>query len=350
LADWLGRHHGTRVRVTSLVAAAAGWSNETLVVEYETTDRVPSGPVRAPAGERRPGPGPTAGRRVVVRVAPAWPTFPHDDLAVQARVQAAVHAAGIPAPAPATVETDATWLGAPFLVMPFVDGHVPGEVPALDPWITGSPAWAQARLVSTLVAALVDIHRLDWEGAGLGDLVRGGADAGGQLDWWEDYVRWAGAPAPLAALTDGLAWCRDHCPERTHSASLLWGDARLGNLIVGEDRRLRAVLDWDMACIGPAEMDLAWFLVLQWSGEVLVGQRVPGFPRHDAVVADYERRLGRPVQDLSWYEVFALVRSLAVSNRQARVAQEAGVAYFTPPDERHPLVGLLERRIDAASR
>lgn len=344
LDHWLEERSGAVVRAVAVRHASSGWSNETILADCEVAGAV-AGPLGAVL-DAAPVPASGEHHRLAVRVAPVSATFPDDDLAVQARVQEAVHAAGVPAPAPTVVETDIRWLGAPFLVMPFVGGHVPGEVAALDPWITGSPPEAQAALLSGFVDALAAVHRLDWRSAGLGGALRG-ADGGleAEIGWWEDYVRWSSHGRPFAPLVDGLAWCRSHRPRAEAPPSLLWGDPRLGNVVVGEDRRVRAVLDWDMALIGPAEMDLGWFLVLQWSAEELLRQRVDGFEDHDGIVARYEGQLGRPVRDLDWYEVFALVRSLAVSNHQARAARAAGRRAATPPDEGNPLVGLLERRL-----
>ena len=43
---------------------------------------------------------------------------------------------------------------------------------------------------------------------------------------------------------------------------LLWGDPRLGNAMYFNSRFLAALLDWELASFGPAEMDLTWLLRL----------------------------------------------------------------------------------------
>jgi aminoglycoside phosphotransferase (APT) family kinase protein len=126
---------------------------------------------------------------------------------------------------------------------------------------------------------------------------------------------------------------------------LLWGDVRLGNVIYDErTHEPRAVLDWDMVSVGPAEMDLAWLLALESVPFELVGARVAGFPEHRASVERFERALGRDVRDLGWYEIFALVRSTAVLGRIAALFRAAG------KDTRHPIqlqpiLEILDRRI-----
>src|SRR2546430_12257364 len=43
---------------------------------------------------------------------------------------------------------------------------------------------------------------------------------------------------------------------------LCWGDVRIPNVVFGDDFRARAVLDWEMASIGPPELDIGWYLVI----------------------------------------------------------------------------------------
>ena len=198
----------------------------------------------------------------------------------------AVAGAGVPAPAPVTVVDDERWLGVPFLVMPYVAGHVPGQAPALDPWVTGSSAALQRALYEGFVDTVAAVNRVDWATAGLGTVVRGGAPAAGapgsleaELDWWARYVAWSCDGVPLAGLDQALAWCVETRPAPGAPPSLLWGDARLGNLVVGEDRSVRAVLDWELASIGPAELDLGWLLALEWTMDELLGLGGPRVPR-----------------------------------------------------------------------
>ncbi len=86
-----------------------------------------------------------------------------------------------------------------------------------------------------------------------------------------------------------------------------------------------AVLDFEMASIGPAEVDLAWFVVLHEMAVDRCGGDLPGFPGRAATVATYEARLGRPVADLRWYEAFAALRSGAILVRAARLLARLGV-------------------------
>jgi aminoglycoside phosphotransferase (APT) family kinase protein len=100
---------------------------------------------------------------------------------------------------------------------------------------------------------------------------------------------------------------------------------RLGNVVFDPAALApKAVLDWDMTSIGPIEMDLAWFLTLERVQVDLTGMHVPGFGTHEEAVATVEEGIGRKLDDLDWYEVFALVRASAVSTRIAVLFQRSG--------------------------
>ena len=51
-----------------------------------------------------------------------------------------------------------------------------------------------------------------------------------------------------------------HRPEDTDDLAVCWNDARLSNAIFGDDGAIVGVLDWEQACLCPAETDFAWWL------------------------------------------------------------------------------------------
>lgn len=279
-------------------------------------------------------------REVVVRLPPVGDgIFPAYDLAQQAAVQQAVAAAGVPVAEPCRYEPDPGFLGAPFVAMPFVAGPITGPLTAADPWLTGlADDTARHQVWATFLDAVAAIDRVDGDGLGL----RGGLAA--ELEWWDRYLGWATDGRPPAALADALAWCRSNRPPAEPPAGLLWGDVRLGNVIWdGAALRPSAILDWDMATVGPAEMDLAWFLSLEQVGADLTGMTVPGFGSHGDAVDRFEASIGRPLQGLPWFEVFALVRASAVSTRIAVLFERAGQRSMFQPGDDPTLHAALQR-------
>jgi aminoglycoside phosphotransferase (APT) family kinase protein len=326
IGRWLASRRGVDgVTVTRCEAADGGLSSDTLMVDASA-------------------PGSEWSEALVVRLAPVEGIFPAYDLAVQARAQEVAAAHGVPAAVPAEYEADLAWLGAPFLVMPAVPGYVPGPMPLHDPWITGSVEAAR-EVSETVVDLLAGIHAIDWRAEQL-DTVIPARDLDRELAYWSTYLAWyADGEAPAPALTSALDWCHAHRPASDPPPSLLWGDARLGNIIFGPDRRVAAVLDWEMTTIGAAEHDLAWYLTLAATQDELFGRPVPGFLDHDDVCARWEAQAGRSLESLPWFEVFAMVRSIAIMTRVSLLAERRGERPMLPLSD-NPLLDQLARRIE----
>lgn len=288
LSRWLEREVGVIER------PPAGFSCETLIVDRELVVRLP------PLG------------------AGIFPTY---DLALQAGVQDAAGAAGVPVAGPTRYETDPSFLGVPFMAMPFVDGAIPSDFTPADPWLTGLPTDEHRRSVwEGYLDAVVTLHHTPIDGLGL----RVGLEH--ELHAGEMFARWATDGAPPPQLVEVQAWCRTHAPlSEEPTAGLLWGDARLGNVVFDADTGVpKAILDWDMASAGPIEMDLAWHLALEAVQTDLTGMVVPGFGTRDEAIERVAAGVGRDLQDLDWYEVFALARASIIATRITLLQQQAG--------------------------
>lgn len=355
---WLdAQDPGVTHEVVGVDRPEAGYSSETILVEVRRT--APGAPARVPTD---PPAGTTvvsssastwsqnaaggegdddAVLRLVLKLPPAGPAiFPAYDFALQAAVQEAVALAGIPVATPARSEDDERWLGAPFLVMPAVAGHIVGEVPALDRRLAAAGEPASRALHTAFVELVADVNRVDWRAAGLAAVLPH-RDNVAELAYWRDYLAWyADGEVVVPALVDALDWCEAHRPVSEPAPSLRWGDVRLENVIVDDDLRPVAVLDWEMASLGAAEHDLAWLTTLQATQDALVGRTVPGFLDLDEVVGAYEARLGRPVHDLAWYEALAALRSTGILTRIAHLNDRRGEPNFFPIAD-NPLVDRL---------
>lgn len=362
LAAWLDAHgDGAAHEVVGVERPAAGYSSETALVDVRRTRSPvaasPSGTTvlsqettgwsqSGDGGDERDGGGGHPGAdgevvRLVVKLPPPGPAiFPAYDFALQAAVQEAIAAEGIPAAVPAQSEANERWLGAPFLVMPALAGHIVGEVPALDRRLAAAGPEANRALHTRFVELVADVNRVDWRAAGL-DEVLPPRDNTAELAYWRDYLDWyADGEVVVPALVDALDWCEAHRPAGEPEPSLRWGDVRLENVIVDDELRPVAVLDWEMASLGPAEHDLAWLTTLQATQDALVGRTVDGFLDLTEVVATFEGRLGRPVHDLAWYEALAALRSTAILSRIAHLNDERGEPNFFPIAD-NPLVDRL---------
>lgn len=306
LGDWYASRQPERRtnEVTAQALASGGYSNEIFRLS------VVSG-----AGDRR------GTRAEILRLPPPGPTlFPAYDLELQRLVIESVSAADVPVPRPVIVELDETWLGVPFMIMPFVGGHCPGELASLDPWVMAASRAQQRTLHVAFLDVLACVHRTPWRATPLASQLRvAGASMLDEVAWWAARLDWAFDGEPPRALVDAFGWCRDHAPPELPEPSLLWGDVRFGNVIFDDDFTPIAVLDWEMASIGPAEMDLAWHTALEGMGEHFLGTRVPGLLTRDQVVAHHERALGRTLVAFDWFEIFARCRATLLQLRTERL-------------------------------
>jgi aminoglycoside phosphotransferase (APT) family kinase protein len=324
LSAWLAHRFGmTDPSLTGLHRPSAGYSSETIMVDVEWS---------AVGGAERAS--------LVVRMAPAAAaTFPRYDLLPQWQAQTAAAAAGVPVADP-VLEEDAAWLGAPFMVMPRVEGHVIGALAHRDGWLQEKTTAERCRLYEAFVTTLATVHRAD--PALAPDVPRRDNDS--ELEFWADYLDWSSDGSPVPGLVDALAWCRAHRPDHEPDPALLWGDARFENTVVGDDMLPRAVLDWDMTTVGAPEHDLAWFTSLDLTMHHLFGERPDGFPDRSGTIARFEEASGRPVCDLEWYETLAMVRSTAIMTRIGHLRHKAGKPLFMPIGD-NPMLDLLADRL-----
>jgi aminoglycoside phosphotransferase (APT) family kinase protein len=280
----------------------------------------------------------------VARLAPDGDgLFPVYDLARQARIMRVLgeHAV-VPVPRVVDLVDDPHWLGAPFLVMERVEGRIPNDNPpfTLTGWVHDAAPEQQRALQDEFTDACARIHRADWAAIGLGDLAPTGSALAAELRWWSDYLDWTADGSPPPVLRDARDWCADNLPRDEPPPSLCWGDVRIPNVVFDNDLHVRAVLDWEMATVGPAELDVGWYLVIHEMTAENTGE-LPGFrPRAD-MLQTYAARLGRPLHDLTWYEAWAAFRSAAIVVRLAVMLRDLGLVRDLSLQEHNPSTDRL---------
>ncbi|MEW2618894.1 phosphotransferase family protein [Streptomyces sp. NPDC048106] len=347
LRTWLAARlpGSSDLEIAELTVPHSGFSTETLLFRAAwRTGRTP------------------AGGRFAARVAGrSYQLYPEARLGTQCRLQRVLYGTGVvPVPRVHWFERDPAVLGAPFYVMEQVAGQVPADLPSYhrEGWVAELDEPGRARLWHGGIEALSRLHALDVHALGLHFAAltghrtpRHGSHLDHQLDYYERYLdHFDRADDPLALRT--LAWLRAHRPPEPARPSLLWGDARLGNIIFSAAGRPAALLDWEMASLGAPETDLAWFLYLdRHLSEGIGADRLPGLPGRDETVARYEELSGRTVHHLDYYEVFAGFRLMLITARLTGLVLAHGMV---PPGTDFPLARntarLLARTLEGVRR
>jgi aminoglycoside phosphotransferase (APT) family kinase protein len=135
------------------------------------------------------------------------------------------------------------------------------------------------------------------------------------MSYYRSFLDWAAQGLQVPVLESTWEWLLTHQPEETGDIVLSWGDSRIGN-VIWKDFECAAVLDWEMASLGQPEMDLGWWLYFdrQFSDGLGV-PRPAGFGSHEETIGRYADLLGRPMQDIFYYEVFSGFRFAVVMLR-----------------------------------
>ena len=280
----------------------------------------------------------------VARMAPeasAVPVFPRYDLATQFEVISQVAARShVPVPAVRWYEPDERVLGTPFFVMDQVDGRIPLDNPpyVFAGWLLDATASELTRLQQASVRVLAELHRIAEPATAFpGLLPPGGTDSlRWHADQQRDYYRWAlaGDGLRVPIIERGLDWLEEHWPRDPGPDVLCWGDARIGNIIY-RGFEPAAVLDWEMAALGPRELDVAWFVFLhrffQDIAQFFEQPGLPAFLRRSHVERCYQDMTGWRLRDMDFYLTYAALRHAIVMARIKRRMIHFGED--EPPDD-----------------
>lgn len=258
-------------------------------------------------------------RTLVVRRQPqTFEVVFESDLTLQANMMAALDARGdLPVPPWVGKEDDPSILGAPFLVMGRVEGQAATQRPNynVEGWLVERSPAERMSLFRNALIALAKLHEIDWRD-GFQFLDRPDRGAPG-LDQYLGYlVAWHSARGQgrnLPILDAAMRWVLENRPEHTDTC-VLWGDPTPSNVMWRSDGSVAALIDWELAALGPRELDLAWWLYFDDLFSRRFGvTRLEGLPSRDETVAIYEEAAGRTVGNLDYYDVVVALRMALVA-------------------------------------
>ena len=244
------------------------------------------------------------------------PRSAHDVLR-EYRILVALKPTRLPVPAVVAQCDELDVIGAPFYVMHWVDGTIvdcPDTVAQFLPDHT-----SRERAAFSLIDSLADLHTLNVDAIGLGEL-------GPRVDYVPRQLKrilrmWDQTKTRELPMIESLH-ARLLCgrPEQRYTG-LAHADYRLGNVIIGADATVVAVLDWELCALGDVLTDVG-FLLANWDepqdDRANVWMQVPptragGFPDREALVGRYARRTGFDIDNLNYYRAFAYWRIAVIA-------------------------------------
>ncbi len=339
LAEWLDSHHGIEASQISEmdVPSGSGFSNETLLAKLAYTS----------GGEEKE-------EGIVIRMRPTnYAIFPTYDMAVQYRSMQNVAAlSDVPVAKVLWVEDTGDVLGQPFFVMNRLTGRVPSDNPPFfsEGFVKDATPEQQRTLWDSSVEILAKVGAIDWEAGEFREFLDmpefGKLGFEQQLGYYKHYLEWGAEGRPQPTLEAALEYFYENDPSKDMPVQLTWGDARPSNIMYDDDFKPLAVFDWEMAAVGPGEVDLGWYLSMtRWQSETSEGAEwLPGFPKDKAeTVAIYEKAAGRKVEHLDYFEAWGhfrfcviMIRIIAMQIEYGDLPEEARVF-----ERANPAVSML---------
>lgn len=243
------------------------------------------------------------------------------DLSREIKLLTALGKTAVPHPRLITYCNDPAVIGAPFIVMAYIEGFSPiGTFP--EPFESDSVLRGQVgfRMVETL-ASLVAV---DWREVGLESFGKPEGFLERQVDrWMSQLARYQLREIPL--LEQLAQWLRDNRPVQV-SSGLMHGDYSFPNVLFARNLpvRIAAIVDWESCTIGDPLLDL---------GHLLAGWCDPGedrtylrnanwrdMPNRAELAARYAELTGLPIDRIQYYRALALFKlAIILEGAYARV-------------------------------
>jgi aminoglycoside phosphotransferase (APT) family kinase protein len=228
------------------------------------------------------------------------------DMGREHKVVSALAGTDVPVAEIAGYSADDSVNGAPFYVMEFLDGPIlRGQAEAEKHFDEAERAAIGDRVADTLV----DIHAVDVDSVGLGDLGKREDYVARQLHRWQK--QWVGSKTRELPVVDEV---HDRLVARIPEqgpATIVHGDYRLDNMILTDSGEVAAVVDWELCTLGDPLADVG-LLYVYWAqkGDQMTALMQPptladGFPDREALMSRYAERSGRDLSELDFYVALA---------------------------------------------
>lgn len=295
LGTWLGeRLSASDVRVTDArYPRGAGQSHETILFDAHWT---------ASDGLRT--------RSLVARIKPtSFTVFQDDMFDEQYQLMRVLHESGRVRVAEVLwFESDPGLFGAPFFVMQQVYGRVAVSHPPYMEvgWVAEATPAERARLWHNSVRELAAVQSV--APADVPFLAAPDGTTGFEQEWdrWARFLKLIDRPdRPTPVHRAAWEELRRTSPTN-RPEGIVWGDARLGNIMVDDDFEVVALMDWEQPSLGGALHDLGWWLFNQRTKfDERDNRPFDGILPAEDTIALWREHTGISTADIEWYEAFA---------------------------------------------
>lgn len=214
-----------------------------------------------------------------------------------------------PAPKPLLFCEDKSVIGSEFYLMERRNGLI---LRGKSPESLGNSSELQKKVCRSFIQNLIDLHSLDSEKAGLGELGKPEGYAKRQVEGWTKRY-FAAKTHDLPELEKTILWLNDNIPAES-GASLVHNDYKFDNIMLNPDdlTEITAVLDWEMVTVGDPLMDLGTTLGYWMSREA--GDEMLNMPFNPRVLMEnisrqelaemYAEKSSRDISNILFYYVF----------------------------------------------
>jgi aminoglycoside phosphotransferase (APT) family kinase protein len=292
------------------------------------------------------------GKSWALRRPPRGPLLPtaHDVLR-EYRVLKALQETPVPVPRVYAACDEPKYIGAPFYLMELLKGRVirSPNVPSSDASFADTPA--KRRAVSEgMIDLLVALQAVDYRAVGLEKFGRPDGYIERQLKRWTDQLeRTLPSTRPLPVMEKIRDWLVAHVPS-PQPPTIVHGDFKLDNVMwdASASPRPIALFDWEMSTIGDPLADLGWMLTY-WTEPSDSAMRrsvvssmdpEPGYLARRAMVELYEKKSGRPMDQVAFYQAFALFKLAIIleGSYSRHLSGQADDPIFATYDVRVPAI------------
>jgi aminoglycoside phosphotransferase (APT) family kinase protein len=271
-----------------------------------------------------------AGEASVLRRPPVHHVLPTaHDMGREHRVVTALWPTPVPVARTLGYCADPSVTGAPFYVMEYVEGHILRDPAATERALDEE---GRRRAGESIADVLAELHAVDVDAVGLGDLGKREGYVARQLQRWHgqfDQSQIEGVER-VKEVDDVYERLSARVPTQ-QGVAIVHGDYRLDNTMMGDDGSVRAVLDWEICTLGDPLADVG-LLMVYWtepgderSALGVAPTALPGFPTREEMRLRYAQRSGREIGVLDFYVAFGYWK-LACILQGVRSRYAAGAA------------------------